>query len=505
MRQKLILAIASLSALGVVGTVVGQMHKVAKPEDVVRAVGVYEWIGDRAKPTATRLIPVSVYIDDEFQDAGVYLSRPIPFALDIGTIYEVDKSGVPGGDLELLSARRLKPTGDTASFDDGWVGYGKFAPPKVKKAVALRPSKPTTTITSDKLDKDSDRPTFARRVDHTEVGSTPTTTASTTPAGGSTSSPQPPDDPDRPHLSKKTEPASSTGADDKSAPTDPPADKTPATTASGTPAPDADRPTLRRRSPEEAKKARKEADQSGARGLATSLNDDPDRPTLRRGRGQQELVEADLPLIKGVPAGLNQAVAVSDAHNRPVHDFSRPWEDDAERASVLGKMQALAQAQLTAYAASNPPVAPPATTPAKTTAAKKPISKLRHAKVAESVAPPTVPLLDEQLNGYTLSYGGAATYVYTAHTDGEGDKLRYVTIVAQRDTFGELKPAIQSVTDAAHLDRTPWMRIIDAVDADASNRASLLFELRGQSARQFALYRVIATRSEQIFLTGTTQ
>jgi hypothetical protein len=170
---------------------------------------------------------------------------------------------------------------------------------------------------------------------------------------------------------------------------------------------------------------------------------------------------------------------------------------------VLGKMQALAQAQLTAYAASNTP-AKPAPAPSKTLV-KKPTSKLRHSIAPESVAPPTVPLLDEQLNGYTLSYGGAATYVYTAHTDGVGDTLRYVTVVAQRDTFGDLKPAIQSVTDAAHLDRTPWMRIVDAVDADASNRASLLFELRGQSARQFALYRVIATRSEQVFLTGTTQ
>ena len=28
-----------------------QTHKVSKPETVVRAVGVYEWTGDLAKPT----------------------------------------------------------------------------------------------------------------------------------------------------------------------------------------------------------------------------------------------------------------------------------------------------------------------------------------------------------------------------------------------------------------------------------------------------------------------
>jgi hypothetical protein len=114
-------------------------------------------------------------------------------------------------------------------------------------------------------------------------------------------------------------------------------------------------------------------------------------------------------------------------------------------------------------------------------------------------------LQDEELKGYTLSYGGAATYVYTAHTAGVGAALDYVAVVAQADALGELKPAITSVTDATHLDRTPRMRLVDAVDAEASNRASLLFELRGQKSRQFGLYSVIGARADQRFLSGTTQ
>ncbi len=47
-------------------------------------------------------------------------------------------------------------------------------------------------------------------------------------------------------------------------------------------------------------------------------------------------------------------------------------------------------------------------------------------------------------------------------------------------------PPSRASTDAAHLDRTPRMQFVDVVDAEASNRASLLFELRGQNARQFA-------------------
>jgi hypothetical protein len=147
------------------------------------------------------------------------------------------------------------------------------------------------------------------------------------------------------------------------------------------------------------------------------------------------------------------------------------------------------------------------TTPsaAKTSSAKKPgaaktVAKSRHGGVA---APAQITLADEDLKGYTLSYGGAATYVYQAHTVETGSVMRYVTVVAQDNGMGELKVALASATDAAHFDRTPWMRLIGPVDVEASNRASLLFELRGQSARQFGLYRVIAAKPEQIFLTGS--
>jgi hypothetical protein len=60
----------------------------------------------------------------------------------------------------------------------------------------------------------------------------------------------------------------------------------------------------------------------------------------------------------------------------------------------------------------------------------------------------------------------------------------------------------KSVTDAAHLDDTPRMRLVDAVDAMGDNRGELLFELRGQTQRQFALYRVLRGSAEKLFVTG---
>jgi hypothetical protein len=263
------------------------------------------------------------------------------------------------------------------------------------------------------------------------------------------------------------------------------------------PSNDPDRPTLKRHSAEDAKRA-KNGDVVTVSG---SLNDDPDRPNLHHGKPTQSLTETDLPKLVGMPVDLHQMVAVSDAANREPHEFALAFEDAAQRAGVLAKMQGMARAQLAAYKGFGTAAAAPA---AKATPAVRKVGTTR-SRAAKAAGPPPVALLDEELKAYTLSYGGAATYVYTAHTAGSGATLRYVTVVAQADGLGELKPAIQNVTDAAHLDNTPRMRFVGVVDAEASNRASLLFELRGQSARQFGLYRVIAARSEQIFLTGTTQ
>jgi hypothetical protein len=543
-----------------------QMHKVAKPEQVVRAVGVFEWTGDFAKPTASRLIPVSLFIEGKLEDAGVYVARPVPFALLSGNVYELQSAGVDKGFLDLAYARHLQATTSTGdlAYDDGWFGYGSVKPLAIpRKAAALKPSKTVPVLTSSanggshpqtgsksssdtsaksdtaSTSDDPDRPTMKRRssdtansgtttpppTDTTSKTSTPaddpdrptmkrrsdsTTTDSSTASPGSTTSAgsTPADDPDRPTMKRKsdssdtsTTPGStaSTPADDPDRPTmqrrtSDTADNGSTTASGNPPANDPDRPTLKRHSAEEAKKAH---DTNSVAGTG-SLNDDPNRPNLHHGKPTSAMTETDLPKLTGLPQNLHQMVAVSDAANRDVHPFTLEWDDATQHAAILAKMQAMARAQLAAYA-STPGTVPPAPVPA----AKKATTTRAHRTTAPIPAP--MPLLDEELKAYTLSYGGAATYIYSAHTTGTGAALRYVTIVAQDNGLGELKPAIQSVTDAAHLDRTPLLRFVDVVDAEASNRASLLFELRSQNARQFGLYRVIASHSEQIFLTGTTQ
>jgi hypothetical protein len=505
-----------LAGAGVLGAPVawGQTHAVKKPETVVRAVAVYEWTGEEDKPTASRVVPVSLFINGQLQDAAVYLTQPVPFALDTGTIYEARKAGVPEGTLEIKYERHLT-SGDTAEIDDGWLGYGAFKPKP--KEVARKQSGPLPKLVA----SGGSGPRFASRTPAAagDAGTDKTEKSDDTDAANS----------NRPSFHKR--PA---GTDDSG--TSGTVASTKSTDTSTDPDDPADRPTLKRRSPAEMKAAQKKNDQAKVVG-GGNLNDDPDRPVLHRG-SKTSTDEEEIPPLRGLPKDMHQMVAVSDAKDRPEHEFAREWESEDERRQVLAKMQELARTQLAGYtgagtvAAAPAPSAPAPSAPAPSAPAPSAsapssrtasspgqtassghaaaargtaASRARKKAAAAPSAPAPLPLTEESLQGYTLSYGGAATYVYSATSAGVGGVSRYVTVVAQEEPITGLKLALGSVTDSSHLDRTPWMRLVDVVDADASNRASLLFELRAQHTRQFALYRVIGAEASQVFLTGTTE
>jgi hypothetical protein len=524
-----------------------QMHKVEAPERVTRAIAVYEWTGDMTKPTASRVVPVSLFIDSHFEDAGVYLARPVPFALESGDVYEVQTAGQPVGTLDLDVARNLVARHSQA--DDpvaAWYGYGRFLPPAPEKPAAkLHVSAHPSHITGAGEDSD-DTPHFVLR----HPGDA---TPAKTPAG-STPEAKP--------------------------------DTTDSSTTTSTTDTDSDRPTLRHRDPkDDAKRSKKEKPQGYVTGPADSLNDDPDRPTLHRGSPDED---AEIPPLTGLPADMHQAVAVSDPASREPHDFTREWESSAEREQILAGLEKLARVRVAAYiatnklepvaadlVAANAPPPPPAThtanapslTPGAARPAKAPGTTVERQESAapvtdattdangnpiapgsgdapslhdrtapatasqeaaapappppsQTVAPtanrtaahrrrpsgPTVlALTSEQLRGYELSYGALPTFVYTAESPVAVGGPVYVTLVAQRLPSGELQTALTSVTDATHLDRVPWMRPVDAVDPDWSHRASLLFELRSQTSRQFALYRLVTEQAEQTFVTGVIE
>jgi hypothetical protein len=193
------------------------------------------------------------------------------------------------------------------------------------------------------------------------------------------------------------------------------------------------------------------------------------------------------PTLLGLPSDMEQAVAVSDPKNRPEHPWEYSWADPADEVKMKAALEDAARAAL----GIQPKPAP---------AAKRTTTARAKTKLA-SPEPPS-PLADEQIRVFELAYGSGATLVLTAHTDGAPGQQKYVTLIAQPDLYGSLLVLFKSVTDGAHLDDTPRMRLVDAVDALADNRGELLFELRGQTQRQFALYRVLRGTAKELFVTG---
>lgn len=497
-----------------------QMHHVDRPERVTRAVGVYEWTGDMLKPDASRLIPVSIFINNHFEDAGVYLAHPVPLAVESGNVYAVQRAGDIIGNVDLDSARNIV---DKRSIGDdnplgAWYGYGRFiplsaAPPPAK--LTQHSATPATIVGSN----DDERPHFVKRAGSEDTSSTPTSAknGSSSGSGSNSSSPAPPDDPDRPHMNRRDS-ASSTSTSTDNAPI------SSGTNGQGTaaedtgtvPDDDPDRPTLGHRNiPEEGKKQKKEKDSgSGVEAMPTSLNDDPDRPDIHRGKVQSAIAP---PQLSGTPPNLHQAVAVSDAANNPMHVFARDWESPIERAQTMTEMEKLAQPLARQYLTDNhlqaAAVATPSATGPKlnTAPAAKPATATHstaHTATthrAAAATPAALNFTDEQIYGYTLSYGGLPTFVYSAAVvTTDGPPVR-VTVIAQRLPAGSLQVSLSSVTDEGHLDRIPWMRLVDAVDPDDSHRASLLFELRAKNSRQFALYSLATAEAQQTFVTGVIE
>ncbi len=588
------LARAVLLAQAALLSATGQMHRVDKPEQVTRAVGVYEYVGDLQHPKAARLIPVSLFIGGHFEDAGVYLARPIPFALDGGLRYELQKSGIRQDYLDVVASRNFAGSAVAAAtpFDDGWFGYGRIVPPTPPKAGKLRPNCGNAHTVQEAGTKDDGKPHF---------GSKPSADDTPKARGARNTAPDPcrDDDEDRPekvtladdkrdanspdperptlHRSPETS-AHNTGAQgkpDKKAPKPPPA----TITANGGPGDDPDRPTIRHRtaseddpnalppdpielaSREQAKSLLAPASTTGSETtapkqseLSATGNDTvaeggniragdtaSGAPVLRRGRLTAPAPEAPpaaqnassaSPSVKAaatphagtssLPEPLDAVVAVSDAKERPAHDFSYHFASPAERATALGTLQTMARAVL-----ANPALATdaseglPAPQPASATQpTRNAPSSTAHATARSGTRPavvhskPRAPLstastpltlADEQMAAYQLYFGAPVTYTYSARVPAAASTPeRFVTVIAQTDADGHLQPAIRSVTDAAHLDRIPRYRLVDVVDADGSNRASLLMELRAQHTRQFALYRLFGNKPDQIFVTGST-
>ncbi len=427
----------------------------------LRAVGVLEWTGEEGKPKFSRLVPITVFDGQQLQDGGVYLARPQPLAVDGGVEYVLQQDGKRVGLFDI----------DDAGQEQGsWVGLGSWKP--MPHPVVKRP--PPELAQNDMDDAGSDRPILHRK--HPSGDSKGS-------SGSDSSGQAPAADPDRPTLHKKTSGDDSDNGSEAPAPDpDRPTLHRPSTSddSASAPAADPDRPTLKK-----AKRKKSSADTGYVESVAGDT--DPDRPRLLRGKPTGEGVVV-APTLMGLPPDMHQMVAVSDAQNKPEHPWNYSWSNPDDEAKMKGQLEDVARTAL----GLNRPVPAPAPK-RKTTRAK--------AKPAPPPPPPP-PLTDEQFRVFELAYGSGATLVLTAHTEGPLVQEKFVTLIAQPDLYGSLLILFKSVTDGSRLDEMPRMHLIDAVDAMDDNRGELLFELRGETQRQFALYRVLRGTAEKLFVTG---
>jgi len=434
-----VVAAMALIASAAFGQYPGQVEKQTKDAPTLRAIAVLEWTGDLGKPKKSRLVPITVYDGQTLHDAGIYLARPHPLALAGEVEYELQKNGAPIGLFDIKNA---------AQEMGSWVGYGSW-----KAMPSAKPTAPKPVVDTG-FDADDDKPVLHRK--HSDAGGKSDSSASA-------SAP----DPDRPTLHK------------------------PATDDAGgksNPAPDPDRPTIHK------EKTASDSDPVLHKHTDVDSNDgehsaftDPDRPKLMRGKQSGGKGLDVLPSLLGFPPDMEQAVAVSDSKSRPEHTWDYKWANPEDEEKMKGAMEDIARSALGLKA--TPP--PPAT---------KRASTRRTLKQAAPPDPP--PLADEKFRVFELAYGAGATLVLSAHTEGAPREQKSVTLIAQPDLYGNPLVLMKNVTDSAHLDETPQMRLVDAVDALADNRGELLFELRGASQRQFALYRILRGTAEKIFVTG---
>jgi hypothetical protein len=273
-------------------------------------------------------------------------------------------------------------------------------------------------------------------------------------------------------------------------------------TSSNPPAGDPDRPTLRRRSDSsDSTPSTSSASSGDSPAPETAIGGaDPDRP--RMAHGQQSMSDDFQPAqLTGVPSGLEQMIAVSDASDREAHPFVYLWADPADATKMQTAMEIAAS---NAIAAAQPPVKPAVKAHTATTAHTATSTAAQRRKAAAAPpAPPKLVFTNERFKAYELTYSGGATLVFSGETTDHAGKTKYVTLIAQPDFNGVPKVLFKSVTDDDHLDQTPKMRLVDAVDAKADNRGDLVFELRSSRDREFVIYRVSAGQAEQVFTTGS--
>jgi hypothetical protein len=175
-----------------------------------------------------------------------------------------------------------------------------------------------------------------------------------------------------------------------------------------------------------------------------------------------------------------------------------------EEQKFLKKMFGLATIEIQARVKDLAAATTGATPPARPTR-----PGVRSSKTAKA---PELDFKDVQLRVFDLSNSNEPVLVLMANArlpqsskPGAGNEsatadLQYmVTLVAREDIYADLHKVYASVTDSQHLDISPRVELVDAVDADGDGRGELLFRQVSDAGSAYALYRVIGNQLWPLF------
>jgi hypothetical protein len=475
----------------------GERKPAKKKEVGPRALGVVQL----AASGKASLVPIAILINGKFWDATAYKADPVPMALESGTVYEGERAGNSLGLFTVGSALHS----NAANAPTPWIGTGVWRP--VGMEPPTKPMKAENTPVG--IDNEDAPPRLTRDPGKQPAsgapssGGAPASTSappSSTPQSsapqstGSSSSDGPP------RLTKGTSPASA--PPESSTPagqSQPDPGASPASTSSG------QKPTDTKADD----RAKIPASDSGA--------GDANRPKLRRGKPAESFADEDIPGYSkpgsspassaGAGAKIVEATAasgdvqivpaISDAAGPLPRSFTFEWLK-GEEGDRRKQMMDMAKDQLRAYVV--------ARAKAKITPAPARPVPVRH------TTKPVEPIFENvQMVGYDLWNSNQAVIIFSAeahmppppagtpHSEVEAE-LRYsVLLVAYPDIYNNLHKLYSGVTDKFHLDVTPRLELIDAVDADGDGRGELLFRKTTDGGSGWVVYRATADKLWKMF------
>jgi hypothetical protein len=463
------------------------------------------------------LLPVAILINGKFWDASAYKADPVPMALDYGVVYEAERTGSSMGLFTVSSALHS----NAVNAPIPWIATGKWAPAGSEDA--KKPLKAESVPVG--VDSSDDRPRLTRNpaaVHEAPPASTTPAASKSQPSGGSSG-----DEP--PRLSRGSSAPESTSGSATPSSSAPPSSTPPASTPSSSTPPSSapsgstpagsSSPASPSGTDSKAGEAKAPAPPSGP--ADDSGVNEATRPRLRRGKPVAAFADEDIPGYSkpgAAPAAVTPASAgkpaqpaasgpaqlfpaISDASGPAPRSFTFQWLKD-EEGERRKQMQALATQQVQAYLE--------ALARNKISASPKPSSAQGARRTPARKTP--LPILENvQMIAYDLWTNNQPVMVFaadahrpppaagTAHAGTDVDVQYSIMMVARTDIYNNLHPLYVGVTDKYHLDVTPRLELIDAVDADGDGRGELLFRETSDAGTGWVIYRATADKMWKMF------